>query len=168
MCVLARVQDWLYDCTISPCSALTVSVNNRENQSKPICWESSPSVSVDHICSSLQNQKWVHPLVPRPRKRGKGPRRWRQEGKYLFCGLSVELQTSVCLLRKLSPAREQPKQTIPHHAVWLAVDPCVFVCSDSRHDRRRNTGKEEIWRTREREQELEKRRRRRRLGCFMR
>lgn len=98
----------------------------------------------------------------------KGPRRWRQEGKYLFCGLSVELQTSVCLLRKLSPAREQPKQTIPHHAVWLAVDPRVFVCSDSRHDRRRNTGKEEIFKNeREGEQEL-KRRRRRRSGCFMR
>lgn len=90
---------------------------------------SSLSVSVDYIFLSPQNQKWVHPPVPHPRKRGKGPRRWRQEGKYLFCGLSVELQTSVCLLRKLSPAREQRKQTIPHHAVWLAADPRVFVCS---------------------------------------
>ncbi len=62
-----------------------------------------------------------------PMAERKGPRRWRQEGKYLFCGLSVELQTSVCLLRKLSPAREQPKQTIPHHTVWLAADPCVCL-----------------------------------------
>lgn len=47
----------------------------------------------------------------------------------MFYGLRVELRTFVWLLRKLSPAREQPKQTITHHAVWRAADPrvCLFA-----------------------------------------
>lgn len=115
--------------------------------------DSSLSTSVDHIASFPQNQKLSPSSFSLLKEERKGPKRWRQEGKYLFCGHSVELQTSVCLLRKLSPTREQPEQTISHHAVWLAMDPRVFVCSDSRHDRRRNTGKEEMRRMREREKE---------------
>ena len=136
------VWDWLHDGTIIPCSAF-----NNELSWKPIklplciceprhSLSSEPKLGPSSRCLSSEERK--------------GPGRWRQEGKYLFCGLSVALRTSVRLLRKLSPAREQPEQTIPHHAVWLATDPRVFVCSDSRHDRRRNTGKGEIWRTRER------------------
>lgn len=65
------------------------------------------------------------------------------QGKYLFSHLCVELQTSVQLIRKLSPTREQREQTVPHHGVCLTARPCLLVCSNSRHDRRR-----ERWDTR--------------------
>lgn len=53
----------------------------------------------------------------------------RREAKYLFYGLRIELRTFVWRLRKLSPAREQAKQTMARHAVWRAADPrvCLFA-----------------------------------------
>lgn len=72
MCVTARLAVWLHNHSVLS-SALTVSTDNLEKQSQPINWKSSLSVSVDRISSSLQNQKWVHSLVPCPRKRGKVP-----------------------------------------------------------------------------------------------
>lgn len=63
------------------------------------------------------------------KKEQEGPGAWRPEAKYLFYGLRIELRTFVWLLRKLSPTREQPMQTIAHHAVWLTADPrvCLFA-----------------------------------------
>lgn len=63
------------------------------------------------------------------KQKQEGPRPWRPETKYLFYGLRIELQTFVWLLRKLSPTREHTKQTIAHHAVWLAAEPrvCLFA-----------------------------------------
>ena len=70
------------------------------------------------------------------KKKQEGCRPRRPEAKYLFYGLRIELRTFVWLLRKLSPTREQPKQTIAHHAVWLAADPrvCLFAQTVARTD----------------------------------
>lgn len=43
-------------------------------------------------------------------------------------------------LKKTFSRTGATQQTIPHLAVWLTVDPHVFVCSDIHHDRRTNTG----------------------------
>ena len=91
----------------------------------------------------------------------KGPRRWRQEGKYLFSGLSVHLQTSACPLRKLSPAWEQSKQTIP---IAPSGSPWNLVCLFAQTAAMTDGGTLEREKTEEERQKYERRSGRRRSG----